>query len=1003
MKNCVPRWRTAFAVFLALLLVTASAVVALQVPETRGRFDSLIVADPTSSLDVATTPLGSLPAGDSARAGWEHFRAAHGREWSIYLDRRSGAPLLVEGQGIAWPTGKGTTIDSLAASLREFVKGNRTLFLADDTEIVLDHEASGPLLEDVWRVAFDRQISGIPVAGERYLFTIGHGRLISFGAPRWSRIDASPFPDLDAREAQERLSAHMGLTVTDAVDVVEQPKLEFIPLRAAGPKSAAAFGAYNGAIGAGYTSALVWRLALRIEGEPGTWVGQIDAHTGAIHSFVDDNRYVRVKGGVYPISNDQICPSGCEQPNYSMPFADVTLNGVPQTSTTMGLFDCSPANSIAKTTLAGPYVKVIDNCGPISQSLSCAFDLNLGTSTGTDCAFPAGASAGDTHAARSGFYHLNRIAEHARAWLPTRTWLTSQLIDNVNINQTCNAYWDGASVNFFKSGGGCRNTGEIAGVFLHEWGHGLDQNDGGGFDNPSEAYADITAFMSTHVSCIGRGFRLAGNCGGYGNTCLSCTGIRDQDWDQHANHTPSTPAGFLTSNCPGGSGPCGKEEHCEGHVSAETLWDLAVRDLPASGLDLPSSWQLADKLWYKSRLGSGGNAYNCALPVSDGCAATSWFSQLRVIDDDDGSLANGTPHAAAIFAAFDRHKIACGAVDDPGNQNSGTCPVIGSPTLTAVPGSTSATALLTWTTVPNAVSYRVLRNDAGCQEALTRITLTSGNTLTDGGLANGVPVFYSVQAMATNEACDGGLSNCQAVTPQPFAGVISLDAGVYGCSSLVTVTVTDGNVGPSRTAALTSTTEGVAETVSLTRIALGSTTYRGTITTTSNAAAADGLLSVHHGDTITATYIDASDGGGGVNIPRVAVATVACVVAGVRPVADGSFGTAMTGSRADATGSTIDVTWDVATCSSADHHILYGDLASVASTTVSGAACDLGTTGSASWSGVPAGDLWFVVVGDDNATTEGTWGTDGNGAERGGGTASGQCTVVTRDNSGVCP
>jgi hypothetical protein len=92
-------------------------------------------------------------------------------------------------------------------------------------------------------------------------------------------------------------------------------------------------------------------------------------------------------------------------------------------------------------------------------------------------------------------------------------WLTQQLIDNVNLNQTCNAYWNGTSVNFFKSGGGCRNTGEIAGVFLHEWGHGLDSNDGGGSDNPGEAYADITA-ICPRASCVGRGFPWPGTVAG---------------------------------------------------------------------------------------------------------------------------------------------------------------------------------------------------------------------------------------------------------------------------------------------------------------------------------------------------------------------------------------------------------------------------------------------------------------------------------------------------------
>ncbi len=122
-----------------------------------------------------------------------------------------------------------------------------------------------------------------------------------------------------------------------------------------------------------------------------------------------------------------------------------------------------------------------------------------------------------------------------------------------------------------------------------------------------------------------------------------------------------------------------------------------------------------------------------------------------------------------------------------------------------------------------------------------------------------------------------------------------------------------------------------------------------------------------------------------------------------KPVPDGSFGTAMRASRMDPPGSTIAVTWDVATCASADHHLLFGDLTSVATLTVLGAACNLGTTGSATWAAVPAGSLWFVVVGDNNATVEGSWGTDAVGGQRGGVTPSGQCGLVVRNNSGTCP
>jgi len=175
------------------------------------------------------------------------------------------------------------------------------------------------------------------------------------------------------------------------------------------------------------------------------------------------------------------------------------------------------------------------------------------------------------------------------------------------------------------------------------------------------------------------------------------------------------------------------------------------------------------------------------------------------------------------------------------------------------------------------------------------------------------------------------------------------------------------------------------------------------MTTGDAVVAANGLLSVKGGDAISATYIDASDGGGGINIPRVATASAVCAPTGVRPVADGSFGTAMKGSRADLSGTTIDVAWDVATCSSADHHILYGELENVAAALPTGSVCDLGFTGVATWTGVPAANLWFVVVGDDGGTTEGSWGTDAQGAQRGAGAASGQCGMTARDNSGVCP
>ena len=125
----------------------------------------------------------------------------------------------------------------------------------------------------------------------------------------------------------------------------------------------------------------------------------------------------------------------------------------------------------------------------------------------------------------------------------------------------------------------------------------------------------------------------------------------------------------------------------------------------------------------------------------------------------------------------------------------------------------------------------------------------------------------------------------------------------------------------------------------------------------------------------------------------------ACPAAGdPPPVPDG-----MTASRGDLSGSSIHVSWDATTCPAKNYHLLYGPLASVSSYTVSGAVCAAGPLGSYTWTGVPSGDLWYVVVGENESDVEGSWGQDSSGAQIGGTAASGQCGFTSRSNAGTCP
>src|SRR5262245_44243851 len=175
---------------LALLAVVLAVGVTpshgLVVPQDPHRFDALVVADPAvaASPSVRTLAEFEVDAGFSARAasaasGWRTFRAEAPEErWSVWLDARSGAPTLVQGEGIPWIPWSGNqlqsavapSLDALAVSLKAYVHDNAPLFIADDAELVLNREGSGALTPDLWQVVFDRAVGGVPVTGDGFVF-----------------------------------------------------------------------------------------------------------------------------------------------------------------------------------------------------------------------------------------------------------------------------------------------------------------------------------------------------------------------------------------------------------------------------------------------------------------------------------------------------------------------------------------------------------------------------------------------------------------------------------------------------------------------------------------------------------------------------------------------------------------------------------------------------------------------------------------------------------------
>ena len=104
---------------------------------------------------------------------------------------------------------------------------------------------------------------------------------------------------------------------------------------------------------------------------------------------------------------------------------------------------CVDPDATYQTTLNGQFVKIDAKCGPISETVSCDAPLQLGLKTGENCDVPLENSPGNTAAARSSFYQINRAIEWGQYYLPGNTWLTGQLEVNTNIADTCNASWNG--------------------------------------------------------------------------------------------------------------------------------------------------------------------------------------------------------------------------------------------------------------------------------------------------------------------------------------------------------------------------------------------------------------------------------------------------------------------------------------------------------------------------------------------------------------------------------
>ncbi len=763
----------ALAASLTGLLALFSAAEAQVVKEPNDPLDSLTFVDerllPKPAPELVEEAESSLDA--QTREGWHGFRAGQAGEWKGYVDRRHGQIDYFEGSGMPWIPGRGNglqkadiarhlgknpapTLGTLESIARSFLPRVAHLFGVDHRSLKINYGRSGQPADHLWVVDFDVYQGDLPIEGARVLFRVNNGNLIQAGTENLPPAHArAPHAKVTREEALALVADYIG--GFHAWDTFQDGgSLHLLPAELEDERQGEGF-----AFGRGRGLATVWQFVFTREDVQGTWLARVDAASGEILEFRDDNRYAQVTGGVYlgaPSAGETIQP---------MPFANLSSGGYANSA---GVYSY-PGGTVS-TTLNGQYVQIVDNCGGISKTADASGNIALGTSAGTNCTTPGFGGAGNTHASRTTYYQMNRAKEIGRGWLPSNSWLAAKVTANVNINNTCNAFWNGSTLNFYRSGSTCANTGEITAIGFHEYGHGLDSNDGTAPSSEmgtGEAYGDVTAAFILHNSCLGPGYKT-GNCGGYGDACTACTGIRDIDYARHSSGVAHTVANFTQPRCPTHAsykGPCGREGHCESYVASEALWDLANRDLPGAGTS--AAWSVAERLWYLSR-STSGKAFNCSTGTSpwtsNGCSSGTFWRSLRAVDDDDGNLANGTPHGGALYAAFNRHGIAC-TTDSGASATYRACAVPAVPSLTASPNNNRAD--LSWTSSGANVSYDVFRSEGGCNSGFARIAndLTA-TSFSDFGVVNGTTYSYQVVAHRTgNESCGADPTTCQQVVP----------------------------------------------------------------------------------------------------------------------------------------------------------------------------------------------------------------------------------------------
>jgi hypothetical protein len=388
----------------------------------------------------------------------------------IETDAVSGAVRLVTGS-LAMPSEQKTK-RSLVEVAMNWANTHRDILLTDPKNLELVEDAV-LIQDDIQFLRFNVKHNGILIADAVVNFRFKQGALVQVQ----SRSFGEALTDLRSNRVTSR----------DAIKKLE-PSAVVQELGEAFRVSQ---------IGGLYRLVKVNRALVNLNER--TLIVETDAHSGSVFDSRDTRFFAegRARGRVYQRSYFK------SQPIDANLFKLTIAAGSSTFSTGMdGGFVYQGTTTPRITSVRGPHARVRPITGSfvtrIASRIDNLWDLNLNVTTPRDIA------------QINTFYHLNLMIQKAKQYI-SASWMDRPLSVNVNLNDVCNAFWDGSSVNFFNAGQGCGNTALIADVIYHEWGHGLDANTGGISDGAySEGFGDIMSLIMTNDPRLGIGFTTTG-------------------------------------------------------------------------------------------------------------------------------------------------------------------------------------------------------------------------------------------------------------------------------------------------------------------------------------------------------------------------------------------------------------------------------------------------------------------------------------------------------------